>query len=175
MPAQARPAPRSRASANAPRGRVSADQGRNRRAAPRPGRGAPAPQSAPLSAANGTAAACVLLGPVVGAFLGKAIGGYSGPVFAIVCVLAAMVAAATVTPVGLWWVIPSPPLVIWVVGVVAELSWRNPPYQGKKEQAVGVAHGTVHSFPVMLAALLGMAVVVVATRMKARQRGSAHV
>ena len=117
---------------------------------------------------------CVVLGPVAAAVVGKAAGSYKGPGFAIPCVLLALLGAAAAARSALWWAIPVVAPVIWLVGVAAELSWRVPKYQGTKEQLVGVAHGTVHAFPVMTAAVLGMAAVAVLNVMAARRRGAYH-
>ncbi len=124
---------------------------------------------------RGAAAALLGLGPVVGAILGEATGSYDGAVFAVLCVVSAAVAAVLVSSAGLWWAAPVPPPVIWAVSVLTELAWHNPPYQGGKEQAVGVAHGTIHAFPVMAASELAMAVVIAARVSAARRRGSTHV
>src|SRR5512139_3248246 len=111
-------------------------------------------------ASRWTAAALLGLGPAVGAILGRAAGSYDGTVFALACVGTASAAAAVVSRAGLWWAAPTPPPVIWAVGVLSELAWHEPPYRGSRERAVGIAHGTIHAFPVMVAAELALAAVV---------------
>ncbi|MFL6115574.1 MAG: hypothetical protein ACJ786_30140 [Catenulispora sp.] len=112
--------------------------------------------------------AAVVLGPTLGALLGKAIGGYHGPVFALLTIAAAALAAAAATPSGRWWVVPALPPVAWLVAAAAELAWHNPPYAGSKAEAVGLVHATTRVFPVTLAALAVMGLVIAATTLRGR-------
>jgi hypothetical protein len=134
-------------------------------------------RSAPPGVPSWAAAALLGLGPVVGAVLGEALGAYDGTVFALVCVASAAAAAVMVSPAGLWWAVPTPPPVIWAVSVLAELGWHDPPYQGSRGQAVGVAHGTIHAFPVMAAVEFTLAIIVVVrlAASGARRGRAAHV
>lgn len=131
--------------------------------------------SAARGAPRWAAAALLGFGPLVGAVLGEAAGGYDGALYALTCVGSAVVAATLVSPAGLWWVVPTPPPVVWTVSVATELAWHEPPYQGSKERAVGVAHGTIHAFPVMVGVELALAVVVGVRMARARRGGSARV
>ncbi|OLE20713.1 MAG: hypothetical protein AUG49_24220 [Catenulispora sp. 13_1_20CM_3_70_7] len=113
-----------------------------------------------------------MLGPALGALLGKAIGGYHGPVFALLTIAAAALAAAAATPSGRWWVVPALPPVAWLIAAAAELAWHNPPYADTKAKAVGLVHATTHVFPVTLAALAVMGLVIaIATVRSRRPRG----
>ena len=111
-------------------------------------------------------AAAVLAGPPLGALLGEAIGGYHGPLFALLTVAAAALATAAATPDGRWWVIPAQPPIAWLTAAAAELAWHNPPYPDNKAKAVGLVHATTHAFPIILAALAAMGLVIAAERMR---------
>lgn len=63
------------------------------------------------------------------------------------------------TPSGRWWVIPALPPMAWLVAAAAELVWHDPPYPDAKAKAVGLVHATTHVFPVIVAALVAMALV----------------
>ena len=106
-------------------------------------------------------ASVLVSGPIFGAVLGKAIGGYHGPVFAVLTVAAATVATATTSENGRWWVIPALPPLAWSVAASAELLWHNPPYPDAKAKAVGLVHATTHVFPIIVFALAAMASVCV--------------
>lgn len=122
-------------------------------------------------------AAFVLLvaGPPIGAVLGAAAGAHVGAVYTLTCVGSAAAAAVLVSPAGLWWVVPTPPPVVWTVSVLTELLRRRPSYQGSDERAVVVAHGTIHAFPVMAGVELALTVVVGGRLLSARARRSARV
>ena len=113
-------------------------------------------------------------GPAIGAVIGKVLGDYHGPGFAVVCVAAALLAAASAASNWLWYLLPGMPPVIWLVGAVAELEWRNPPYKGSKEQAVGLVHATTHTFPVIAACVVAMGLVAVAGAVRERNQKGAR-
>jgi hypothetical protein len=117
-------------------------------------------------------AAAAGLGPVVAVVVGKVAGNYYGPGFAVLCVAAALLAAASAASNWLWFLIPGMPPVIWLVGAVAELEWRNPPYKGTKEQAVGLVHATTHVFPVIAVSVVAMGLVAVVGTMQERKKGA---
>jgi hypothetical protein len=123
---------------------------------------------------RGTAAAFAVLGPIAGAFLGRALGSYDGVVFGACCLVCALAGALVATPAGLWWAVPGVPLAIWAVGVAAELAWHEPSYRTGREQAVGVAHAMVHVFPIMGTAVIGMVMVVALRRAGAPRRRPAR-
>jgi hypothetical protein len=116
-------------------------------------------------------AAAVLGGPILAAVLGKVLGGYHGPVFAVLTIAAAGLATAAATPNGRWWVLPALPPVAWLVAAVAELSWHDPSYPDTKAKLVGLVHATTNVFPVILASLLVMGLVTVAAVMRGKQTG----
>ncbi|NUP46865.1 MAG: hypothetical protein HOW97_06055 [Catenulispora sp.] len=117
-------------------------------------------------------AAVLVAGPVIGAVLGHAAGGYHGPAFAVLTVGSAALATASATPNGRWWVIPALPPVAWLVAATAELGWHDPPYQSAKAKAVGLVHATTHVFPVIVAALVTMGLVsAAAAAVRRRPRG----
>ncbi|MEY9855451.1 hypothetical protein ABH935_001055 [Catenulispora sp. GAS73] len=119
-------------------------------------------------------AAAVGLGPVLAAIVGKILGNYYGPGFAVVCVIAAGLAAAAAASNWLWYLIPALPPVIWLVGAVAELEWRNPPYQGTKAEAVGLVHATTHTFPVIAVCAVVMGSVAVWGTVQERKKKGAR-
>lgn len=128
--------------------------------------GASTPDQPLLAAAPAwTAPAALVLGPLLGVLTGQALGAYAGPGFAVVAVLSAMLAAASVARRALWWVVPAAPPLIWLTAVGAELVLHDPAYQGTKAEAVGLAHGTAHAFPVMAAALAAALLVAAASRL----------
>ncbi|MEZ0106081.1 hypothetical protein ABH920_000062 [Catenulispora sp. EB89] len=156
------------------RGRASGPSGRGgpaagRRPAPRPG--ADPGDRLLAGAPNWLPAAAVLGGPMLAAILGKFIGGYHGPVFMLLTVVSAGVAAAAATSNGRWWVVSALPPVAWLVAAVAELAWHNPPYPDTKAKAVGLVHATTNVFPVILAALVVMGLVIAAAVVRGRQSG----
>lgn len=120
----------------------------------------PGSTAAPLlSTPRWLPAAALIGGPIVGALLGKALGGYHGPFFALLTIASAALATAATTPSGRWWVIPALPPIAWLVAAAAELAWHDPPYPDAKAKAVGLVHATTHVFPVIVAALAAMALV----------------
>ena len=156
-------------------GPVSGPAGRGstagRRSASRPGP-RPEPGDRLLAGApNWLPAAAVLGGPMLAAIVGKFAGGYHGPVFVVLTIVAAGVSVAAATPNGRWWVISALPPVAWLVAAVAELAWHNPPYPDSKAKAVGLVHATTNVFPVILAALVVMGLVTAAAVMRGRQNG----
>lgn len=151
--------------------------GAGRRAAPSSARrGTPAREASRPALLPGRPAwvmtAVVLLGPIVAAIVGQAAGSYYGPGFAVLCVASALLAAAVTPPRGLWFLIPGMPAWIWVVAAGAELAWHNPPYEGRKAQAVGLVHATTHGFPVMATSMLAMGVLAVAGAVQERKTGA---
>ena len=114
--------------------------------------------------------AALLAGPILGAVLGGATGGYHGPLFALFTIASAALATAAVTPNGRWWVIPALPPLAWLVAAVAEVTLHDPPYGDSKAKAVGLVHATTHVFPVILAALVTMGLVSVVTTLRTRTR-----
>jgi hypothetical protein len=76
-----------------------------------------------------------------------------------------MLAAASSTRRALWWTVPAAPPLIWLTAVGAELVLHDPAYQGAKAEAVGLAHGTAHAFPVMAVALAAALLVAAAGRL----------
>ncbi|GAA2019676.1 LCP family protein [Catenulispora yoronensis] len=98
-------------------------------------------------------------GPVLGVALGTALGGYHGPLFAVLTVASAALATASARPNGRWWVMLSAPPVAWLVAAAAELLLHDPPYRDTKAKAVGLVHATSHAFPVILVAAVAMGVV----------------
>ena len=113
----------------------------------------------------------MLGGPILAAVLGKFIGGYHGPVFVVLTVVSAGVATAAATSNGRWWVIPALPPVAWLVASVAELAWHNPSYPNNRQRAVGLVHATTNVFPVILAALVVMGLVIAVAVVRDRQSG----
>ncbi|NUR58343.1 MAG: hypothetical protein HOV87_06565 [Catenulispora sp.] len=129
------------------------------------------PRRAASTRAPGWLPASVLAcGPILGAVLGKAVGGYHGPVFAVLTVAAAAVATASASKNGRWWVIPALPPLAWLVTAIAELLWHDPPYPDAKAKAIGLVHATTHVFPVIIAALVAMALVCVIPVVAAKTR-----
>jgi hypothetical protein len=120
-------------------------------------------------------AALLGLGPVFGAIVGEAVGAYDGTVFAMFCVASAAVAGVIARPAALWWVVPMSPPLVWAVSILTELAWHDPPYRGPKQRVVGVAHGTIHAFPVMAAVGLALAVVAVVRVSGELRKGAARV
>jgi len=116
-------------------------------------------------------AAAVLGGPILAAVAGNVVGGYHGPVFVVLTIVFAGVATAAATPNGRWWVVPALPPVAWLVAAAAELSWHNPPYPDTKAKAVGLVHATTNVFPVIIASLVVMGLVIVSAVMRDRQSG----
>lgn len=108
---------------------------------------------------------------MLAAILGKFLGGYNGPVFVALTIAAAGVATAAATANGRWWVVSALPPVAWLVAAVAELAWHDPAYQTSKTKLVGLVHATTNVFPVILAALVVMGLVIVAAVMRGRQSG----
>jgi cobalamin synthase len=108
---------------------------------------------------------------MLAAILGKFAGGYHGPVFVVLTLAAAGVATAAATPNGRWWVVSALPPVAWLVAAVAELAWHNPAYPDTKAKAVGLVHATTNVFPVILAALVVMGLVIAAAVARGRQNG----
>jgi hypothetical protein len=115
-------------------------------------------------------ASVLVSGPILGAGLGEAIGGYHGPVFAVLTVASSALATATATKNGRWWVIPALPPLAWLVAALAELLWHDPPYPDAKAKAVGLVHATTHVFPVIVVALVAMGLVCVVPVIAARTR-----
>lgn len=108
---------------------------------------------------------------MLAAILGEFAGNYHGPVFVVLTIVAAGAATAAATPNGRWWVVCALPPVAWLVAAVAELSWHNPAYQTTKTKAVGLVHATTNVFPVILAALVVMGLVIAVAVMRGRQSG----
>ncbi|WP_152628287.1 DUF6542 domain-containing protein [Streptacidiphilus neutrinimicus] len=99
-------------------------------------------------------ASWVLLGlPVLGALVDEVSGAPLGRFFLICSVLASAWAALLVTRRGLWWVLPSPPLVIAVVAFVDQVLLHRSDFAGDKF-GTGVLRCSVEVFPAMLFALL---------------------
>jgi hypothetical protein len=115
--------------------------------------------------------AAVLGGPMLAAILGKFLGGYHGPVFVVLTIVAAGVATGAATPNGRWWVVCALPPVAWLVASVAELAWHHPAYPDTKAKAVGLVHATTNVFPVILAALAVMGLVIAVAVVRGRQSG----
>lgn len=153
----------------APSARRSGSAVARRHSAPRQG---PGTGDRLLSGAPGwLPAAAVLGGPILAAVVGKFVGGYHGPVFAVLTVVAAGLATASATSNGRWWVISVLPPAAWLVAAVAELAWHNPHYSTTRKQELGLVYATTHVFPVILAALLVMGLVTAAAVLRDRQRG----
>lgn len=172
------------------RGRASGPSGRGGPAAPAPapasaGRRTAARQASGAGSGNGNGngdrllagapswlpAAAVLGGPMLAAIVGKFAGGYHGLAFVVLTIAAAALAAAAATSNGRWWVVTSLPPVAWLVAAVAELAWHNPAYPDNKAKLVGMVHATTNVFPVILAALAVMGLVIVAAVVRGRQSG----
>ncbi|WP_052434509.1 DUF6542 domain-containing protein [Streptacidiphilus melanogenes] len=100
-------------------------------------------------------ASWVLLGlPVLGALVDEVSGAQLGSRFFLVCsVLASAWAALLVTRRGLWWVLPSPPLVIAAVAFLDQVLLHRSDFAGDKF-GTGVLKCAVEVFPAMLFALL---------------------
>ncbi len=100
-------------------------------------------------------ASWVLLGlPVLGALVEEVSGATLGGTFFLVCsVLASAWAALLVTHRGLWWVLPSPPLVIAAVALVDQALLHASDFAGDKF-GTSVLKCAVELFPAMLFALL---------------------
>lgn len=156
------------------RGRAAGSSGRGSAAGRRPDRrsGGSEPGGRLLAGApNWLPAAAVLGGPMLAAISGRFMGGYHGPVFVVLTIVAAGVATAAATSNGRWWVIPALPPVAWLVAAVAELAWHDPAYQTSKEKLVGLVHATTNVFPVILAALVVMGLVTGAAVLRGRENG----
>jgi cobalamin synthase len=108
---------------------------------------------------------------MLAAILGKFLGGYHGPVFVVLTIVAAGVATGAATPNGRWWVVCALPPVAWLVASVAELAWHHPAYPDTKAKAVGLVHATTNVFPVILAALAVMGLVIAVAVVRGRQSG----
>lgn len=85
-------------------------------------------------------------------------------------VIAGSVAAATlVRPVGLWMVVPAPPMALLVV-VIGRAAWRQQPMWGTtKELVAALAPPYLQGFP-WLAAAIGAGVLVAVIRLASRAR-----
>ncbi|WP_194897081.1 hypothetical protein [Catenulispora pinisilvae] len=155
----------------ADRGASGADR---RRAASRSGSGTASAAGDRLlaGAPNWLPAAAVLGGPILAVIVGKLLGNYYGPGFAVPTVLCAALAVAAATPNGRWWVMSALPPVAWLVAAVAELAWHDPGYVNTKQKLVGLVHATTHVFPVILVALVVMGLVIAGAVMRGRQSGS---
>ncbi|MEY9927376.1 hypothetical protein ABH926_002001 [Catenulispora sp. GP43] len=174
------PRPERPAPAPDPARRASGPSGRRASAAPVPpsaGRRTAARQASDpggrllAGAPSWLPAAAVLGGPMLAAIVGKFAGGYHGPAFVVLTIAAAALATAAATANGRWWVVTSLPPVAWLVATVAELAWHDPAYPDTKAKLVGVVHATTNVFPVILAALAVMGLVIAAAVVRGRQSG----
>ncbi|SEL38653.1 DUF6542 domain-containing protein [Streptacidiphilus jiangxiensis] len=96
----------------------------------------------------------VLLGlPLFGALVDEVSGAPLGTVFAVCSVLASAWAALLVTRRGLWWVLPSPPLVIAGIAFLDQLLLHSSDFAGTK-LGTGLLKWSVELFPAMFFALL---------------------
>ncbi|ONI72599.1 hypothetical protein ALI144C_41975 [Actinosynnema sp. ALI-1.44] len=90
-----------------------------------------------------------------------------GWVFGVWVIIGAGVAAALVRPVGLWVVVPAPPIVL-LIAVTIRTAWRRQPvWDNAKELVAEFAPPYLHGFP-WLAAAIGVGVGVAVIRVKRR-------
>jgi hypothetical protein len=94
--------------------------------------------------------------PVLGALADEVSGAPLGGFFLVCSVLASAWAALLVTRRGLWWVLPSPPLVVAAVAVLDQLLLHGSDFSGNK-LGTGVLKWSVDLFPTMFFALLAAA------------------
>jgi hypothetical protein len=94
--------------------------------------------------------------PLLGALVDEVSGAPLGGFFLLCSVLASAWAALLVTRRGLWWVLPSPPLVIAAVAVLDQLLLHGSDFSGNK-LGTGVLRCSVDLFPTMFFALLAAA------------------
>ncbi|WP_424636816.1 DUF6542 domain-containing protein [Embleya sp. AB8] len=114
----------------------------------------------------------ILVGvPVLGALVDRAFGASPGGVFAVSVVVAALCAVAMATRTGLWWVVPTPPLIVAAVTVAAGFISGKHTREGSKALATEVARWAVHAFPVMAAAEAAVAAAVVVRLVLGRRNG----
>lgn len=80
-----------------------------------------------------------------------------------------LVATILVRPIGLWVVVPAPPI-LFLALVAGTIAWqRFPDLGGKKEFATAVAPWFVHAFPYLMVAL-GTGIVVTIVRLGRARR-----
>jgi hypothetical protein len=94
--------------------------------------------------------------PLLGALLDELFGAPLGGAFPVCTVLASAWAALLVTRRGLWWVLPSPPLVVAVVALLDLTLLHGSDFAGAK-LGTGLLKWSVDLFPTMFFALLAAA------------------
>ena len=96
-------------------------------------------------------------------------GGASGWIFGVWLVAGAVAANALVRPVGLWVVVPAPPITLLAV-TAGQAVWRGQPLWGKKKELIAVlSRPYLHGFP-WIAAAVGAGVVITIVRLVVRRR-----
>lgn len=95
----------------------------------------------------------LLVLPVLGALVDEVSGAPLGGFFLVSSVLASAWAALLSTRRGLWWALPSPPLVIAAVALVDQLLLHGADFAGSK-LGTGLLKWSVDLFPTMFFALL---------------------
>nr|WP_042184470.1 DUF6542 domain-containing protein [Kibdelosporangium sp. MJ126-NF4] len=90
-----------------------------------------------------------------------------GWVFGLWAVIGAGVAAALVRPVGLWVVVPAPPIVLLIAVAIRTLWRRQPVWHSLKEVVAEFAPPYLHGFP-WLAAAIGVGIGVAVLRVVRR-------
>ncbi|NRN66368.1 hypothetical protein GC106_35930 [Kibdelosporangium sp. 4NS15] len=94
-------------------------------------------------------------------------GGTVGWVFGAWVITGMVAAAALVRPVGLWIVVPAPPIVLLIV-VVVRIAWHWQPVWGNtKELVAAFAPPYLHGFP-WLAAAVGVGLTIAVIRITRR-------
>ncbi|RAG84076.1 hypothetical protein DN069_18710 [Streptacidiphilus pinicola] len=91
--------------------------------------------------------------PVLGALVDEVSGAPLGGFFLVCSVLASAWAALLSTRRGLWWVLPSPPLVVAAVALLDQLLLHGSDFTGNK-LGTGLLKWSVDLFPTMFFALL---------------------
>ncbi|MEY9875661.1 hypothetical protein ABH931_005165 [Streptacidiphilus sp. MAP12-33] len=91
--------------------------------------------------------------PLLGALVDEVSGTPLGGAFAVCSVLASAWAALLVTRRGLWWVLPSPPLVVASFAFLDQLLLHSSDFAGTK-LGTGLLKWSVDLFPTMFFALL---------------------
>ncbi|RSM73839.1 hypothetical protein DMH04_40465 [Kibdelosporangium aridum] len=104
-------------------------------------------------------------------------GGVVGWVFGTWVIIGTGVAAVLVRPVGLWVVVPAPPIALLIV-VTIRIVWQWQPVWGNTKQLVAeFAPPYLHGFPWLAAAIgvgIGIAVIRLLRREKSLSGGESH-
>jgi hypothetical protein len=98
-------------------------------------------------------------------------GAATGWVFGAWVVTGTVAATTLVRPVGLWVVVPAPPMALLIM-VVGRATWRRQPMWGDKKELIAVlAPPYLHGFPWLAAAVgVGLGIATIRLVMRSRKR-----